>query len=71
MTVEAIPGEVGRFWVSSRSRPEMLHVVDLQWQEEPRQKPHAFCGCEDSMAKGHICGHIIAVVEAEKLRLHL
>lgn len=72
MTVQQIEGEVGRFYVQSRSRPEIVHIVDLMWQDEPWHKPHGMCSCEHCMAQNALsCAHITAVVESESLRLHL
>lgn len=70
MSVTQIPNEQGRFYVASRSRPEIWHVVDLAYVEDGRRKPRPFCGCEESMAKGHICAHILATVahELERIR---
>ena len=71
MSIEPVPFEPGRFYVKSDSRKNVLHLVDLAWQEESWQKPKPFCGCEESLAKGHICKHILATVNFEKTRLHL
>lgn len=61
------PYDQGTFLVSSRSRPEMQHLVDLAYCEEPWMKPRPYCGCEDCHAKdGHICKHIEAVVAYEQ-----
>lgn len=61
--VIAISGEPTRFWARSRSRPEMLHVIDLQYQESQEDKPHPKCSCEESFAKGNVCAHIGAVIQ--------
>lgn len=62
MKVEPVPFERTRFWVESESRPELLHLVDLSYQETPRDKPRAVCSCEDSMARGtKVCKHVRAV----------
>ena len=65
--VEAVmsvtPFDNGTFLVSSRSRPEMLHLVDVQWQETPREKITVKCGCESSLIHGRICPHILATVD--------
>lgn len=63
ITVTPIPHEHGRFHASSRSRPGLLHIVDVAFQENPGDKPKAVCSCEDSFAKGNICAHIGAVVQ--------
>lgn len=62
ITVKPIPGELGRFYASSRSRPGMDHIVDVSYQESPGDKPKPFCSCEDSFAKGNVCAHIGAVI---------
>lgn len=61
MTIQRIPGE-DRFWVQSRSRADVTHVVDLAYRDEPWLKPHAQCGCERSFCHGELCKHIEAVV---------
>ncbi len=70
LSVTQVEHEQGRFFVASGSRP-IEHVVDLFYQEEPRSKPKAACGCEDSHIKGHICKHILRAVEFELKRLEL
>jgi hypothetical protein len=70
VSITPIPFEQGRFYVQSQSRP-ILHVVDLQWQEESWHKPKPFCGCEECMAKGNVCRHILAVVDYERKRLSI
>lgn len=69
MTVEAIPGEPGRFFVSSRSRPEMWHMVDLAFVQEGFSGSCCACGCEEYQCKGHVCAHILATVKHEQERL--
>jgi len=61
MTVH--PHDIGTFMVSSESRPDMCHLVDLHYQEEKRSKPVMICGCEESFIKGHTCKHIRFLVE--------
>jgi hypothetical protein len=62
LQVTPIAGEPDRFLVASQSRPGLDHVVDMNWQEHPRQKPHPSCGCEAVMCHGHkTCPHIRAV----------
>jgi len=67
MTVTPIPHENGRFWVSSRSRPGLDHVVDLAYKDEPYKKPMQVCSCEAFCAnratKGKTCAHIRRVLE--------
>lgn len=58
MTATQIQGEP-RFLVSSDSRVEMMHIVDLLWQEEPWNKPVVKCSCEASMARGRCCRHML------------
>lgn len=70
MTVQQIPGE-NRFYVSSRSRPEIWHVVDLAYVEDGHRKPFPACGCESNLIHHRICPHIIACVNSEIQRLHL
>lgn len=72
MTVQQIPGEVGRFWVESRTRPGLLHTVDLGFVREGHHKSHAECSCEQCQCKNDFaCAHIIACVLAEEARLGL
>jgi hypothetical protein len=67
LNVEPIPGEPDRFLVQSSSRPGIKHLVDLNYQEEPRDKPRAVCGCEQMQAKGALtCKHLQAVLEYKK-----
>ena len=61
MSVE--PLDNGTFLVSSRSRPGLQHLVDLCWQESPKDKPTIRCGCESSFIYGRTCPHIIATVD--------
>ena len=72
MNVEQIPFEQGRFIVGSESDPESAYVVDLCWQEEPWNRPIAYCSCY-RLACGHekTCKHIKKVVEHELNRLNL
>lgn len=65
------PYDHGRFLVSSRSRVDLTHLVDLSHQDEPWRKPHPMCSCESNFIHGRICPHILATVEHEKLRLGL
>ena len=63
MTIEAIPFECGRFFVSSESRKGMLHLVDLHEKT---------CSCEQCQRKDdHACKHLRATVEHERKRLNL
>ena len=71
MNVLQIPNEVGRFYVESRSRTDITHLVDLMFAEEIWRKPQPRCSCEHNFAKGLICAHIEAVVEYEQKRLGL
>lgn len=62
MTIRAITGEVGRYFVQSGSQPEGEHLVDLLEHE---------CGCADYVCRrraheiktGHkyVCRHLFAV----------
>ncbi len=57
------PHDIGTFRVQSGSRPDMEHLVDLAYREEPWNKPVPWCGCEECHAKGHgYCKHLIAVI---------
>lgn len=57
MTVTPIEGEIGRFWVTSETRQDVVHVVDL------RGKPDR-CSCEQAQAKGdRYCKHLKAVIK--------
>ena len=47
--------EPTRYWVQSRSRPDMQHLVDSDYDG-------AFaCSCEDHMVRNRECPHIRAV----------
>ena len=70
MTVEPIPFE-HRYFVSSSSRGDVTHIVDLAYKEEAWSRPKCFCSCEESFIKGHICKHILLCVSVEKERLGL
>ena len=58
MTVE--PFEIGRWWVKSRSRPSLRHLVEIESDGSYQ------CGCEafqlHTDLHGQICPHIEAVV---------
>jgi hypothetical protein len=69
VNIVPIPFEQGRFYVQSESRPEVLHVVDLAWQEETWTKPHPQCGCERGLAHNEYCKHLEAVVAWELRRI--
>lgn len=71
MNIQPIEGEQGRFFVTSASRPDQQHTVDLQYVEEDHKKPHAACGCESNFIYGRICPHILATVAYEQARLNL
>ena len=72
VSITPIPFEPLRYWVQSDSRTDVLHVVDLAWQEEPRQRCKPFCSCERCLAQHEAtCKHIAACVRWEKLRLSL
>ncbi len=72
LSVTAIEHEQGRFYVQSRSRADVVHVVDLMWQEEPWHKPRGACWCESCAAKGRtFCPHLEAVVKHEQERLKI
>ncbi len=61
VTIEAVPGELGRFYVSSESRQGMLHLVDLHDKT---------CSCEQCQCKNdHACKHLRAVAKHELERL--
>lgn len=64
MTVSPIPHEPARFFVSSESRPDVEHIVDLDWREQKWHRPTALCSCEQCQAKGFkVCKHIWQVVD--------
>ncbi len=69
MTVEPIMWEKGRFFVQSASRAEVVHVVDICYQEDPWVKSHSMCSCEDCFCRDHVCKHIFAVVAFELNRI--
>lgn len=53
------------FWVQSRSRPGLQHLVDVAYQDEPWRKPYEACSCEgftiNLHTMGKTCPHIKAV----------
>jgi hypothetical protein len=53
------------FWVQSRSRPDVFHLVDVAYQDEPWRRPYAACSCEaytiNIYHMGKTCPHIKAV----------
>lgn len=71
----AIPDEPGRYWVNSKSRPSMIHVVDMGYQESKGSKRFPVCQCESYLAnkhhKGKPCVHIISCIPLEQKRLGL
>lgn len=73
--MSVIPFDNGTFLVSSRSRPGMQHLVDLCWQDSPKDKPRPACFCEafaaNEKTKGQPCAHILAAVDYEIKRLGL
>lgn len=73
--VVPIVGEPMRYYVNSKSRPSMQHIVDLAYVENGKMKHGAACGCEafsaNKFTKGKACEHIKAVVDYEKKRLGL
>jgi hypothetical protein len=71
MTVWAIPFEQGRFYVQSRSRADVVHVVDLAYVEDGKRKTAAACGCESYQCHGRMCPHILATVKHEQERLKI
>lgn len=56
-----------RFFVNSKSRPGLQHIVDMMYQEEPHSRPKPACSCEAFLAnkhtKGQYCQHIKAVAD--------
>lgn len=62
MQVRPIPGEAERFFVTSRSRPEVDHIVDVAWTECPGDMPRPQCSCERGQAHNEVCAHIKAVL---------
>ncbi len=49
---QRIPGEPARWFVRSKSRPDITHIVDTEWQG-------GFgCGCEQYQVRGLECKHI-------------
>jgi hypothetical protein len=53
------------FWVMSRTRAGLLHLVDIAYQDEPWRTPYEACSCEafqiNLYTMGKICPHIRAV----------
>ncbi len=49
----------------------MKHIIDMAYQEDQRDKPHAQCSCEHMMARGaKYCKHVEAVVNHLKNENH-
>lgn len=72
MTITPIPGEQGRFFVESTSRPNVTFIVDLNWRDDRRSKPVPQCTCEDALCRGNrFCKHVEAVVKSEQQRVQL
>lgn len=66
MNITPIPGEQGRFFVDSTSRPNVTFIVDLLWRPERRSKPVPQCTCEDALCRSNrYCKHVVAVIERE------
>ena len=63
MQVRPIPGEAERFFVTSRSRPEIDHIIDVAYVECPGDQPRVSCSCERGMAHDEPCEHIKALAE--------
>lgn len=61
MTVAPVPFEPERFFVSSESRSDVCHIVDVRFKLEPWSKPVVACGCESNFIYGRPCKHILAV----------
>lgn len=51
--VRPVVGEILRYHVQSRSRPDIWHLVDLGERDG-----QAACGCEDAEFRGQQCWHI-------------
>lgn len=56
MTVSPVDGEPTRYWVSSSTRPGVLHLVDLDYEGKPA------CSCHDHQVRGRICKHLVFVL---------
>lgn len=71
--VVPIVGEPMRYYVNSKSRPSMQHIVDLTYVEDGQAKSKAACGCEaftcHPQRKGLICPHIQAVAKYLEKRM--
>lgn len=67
MKVRQYPGESERFLVSSDSRPEVEHIVDIAWVEAPGLMARPACSCERGMAHNEPRKHILAVARYLKL----
>lgn len=55
MTVRPVEFENSRFWVTSATQADVLHLVDLDYDGAPA------CSCEDFMCRNRECKHIRAV----------
>lgn len=60
MTVWPVAGEAERFFVGSRSRPAITHIVDSNWDGGWG------CSCEQFQVRGLECPHIKAVKQRLK-----
>lgn len=58
------------FWVTSRTRPGLCHLVDIAYQDEPWRTPYEACSCEaytiNLYTMGKVCPHIRAVRKYRK-----
>ena len=58
------------FWVQSRSRKWLNHLVDIAYQDEPWVTPYEACSCEAYMINlytmNQTCDHIRAVRQFRK-----
>jgi hypothetical protein len=59
------------YWVLSRTRPGLWHLVDVAYQDEPWITPYAACSCEAYQigltTMGRPCWHIKTVRKWRKL----
>ena len=63
MKITSVPYEPTRFWVESETRPDLLHLVDADYEGRWA------CSCEDCMVRLRECKHIRAVRETGRYRI--
>ena len=62
MQIRRVWGEAERFFVGSRSRPDITHIVDSNWEGGWG------CSCEQFQVRGLECPHIRAAKQRQEVR---